>query len=64
MSSNAVRWPDSLWAAVTPPGPDCPELAGAQQADVVIIGGGFTGLSTALHLRAYGIGQLHHYVRP
>jgi glycine/D-amino acid oxidase-like deaminating enzyme len=26
-------------------------LTGAQQADVVIIGGGFTGLSTALHLR-------------
>ncbi|MFN5715415.1 MAG: NAD(P)/FAD-dependent oxidoreductase, partial [Bradyrhizobium sp.] len=51
MSSNAVRWPNSLWAAVTPSGPDCPELTGAQQADVVIIGGGFTGLSTALHLR-------------
>lgn len=51
MSSNAVRWPNSLWAAATPPGPDCPELTGAQQADVVIIGGGFTGLSTALHLR-------------
>ena len=51
MSSNAVRWPESLWAAVTPSGPDCPELTGAQQADVVIIGGGFTGLSTALHLR-------------
>ncbi|MGX1351146.1 glycine/D-amino acid oxidase-like deaminating enzyme [Bradyrhizobium elkanii] len=51
MNSNAVRWPNSLWAAVTPSGPDCPELTGAQQADVVIIGGGFTGLSTALHLR-------------
>ncbi|MCA6120989.1 FAD-binding oxidoreductase [Bradyrhizobium sp. WSM 1704] len=51
MDSNAVRWPESLWAAVTPKGPDCPELTGAQQADVVIIGGGFTGLSTALHLR-------------
>ncbi len=51
MSSNAVRWPNSLWAAATPSGPDCPELTGTQQADVVIIGGGFTGLSTALHLR-------------
>ncbi len=34
MSSNAVRWPNSLWAAVTPSGPDCPELTGTQQADV------------------------------
>ncbi|MCA6106815.1 NAD(P)/FAD-dependent oxidoreductase [Bradyrhizobium cenepequi] len=50
-----VRWPDSLWAAETPVGPDLPELTGAQQADVVVIGGGFTGLSTALHLRAAGV---------
>ncbi|MGY3616742.1 glycine/D-amino acid oxidase-like deaminating enzyme [Bradyrhizobium sp. USDA 10063] len=51
MERPDVRWPDSLWAAVTPPGPGLPELTGAQQADVVVIGGGFTGLSTALHLR-------------
>jgi glycine/D-amino acid oxidase-like deaminating enzyme len=50
-----VRWPDSLWAAVTPAGPDLPELTGIQQADVVVIGGGFTGLSTALHLREAGV---------
>jgi glycine/D-amino acid oxidase-like deaminating enzyme len=50
-----VRWPDSLWAAVTPPGPDLPELSGTRQADVVVIGGGFTGLSTALHLREAGV---------
>jgi glycine/D-amino acid oxidase-like deaminating enzyme len=56
MSNDAtVRWPDSLWAAVTPPGPVLPELIGTQQADVVVIGGGFTGLSTALHLREAGI---------
>lgn len=55
MNSNLVRWPGSLWAAVTSSGPDCPELTGAQQADVVIIGAGFTGLSTALHLREAGI---------
>ena len=50
-----VPWPASLWAAATPPGPDLPELAGTARADVVIIGAGFTGLSTALHLRAAGV---------
>jgi glycine/D-amino acid oxidase-like deaminating enzyme len=56
MSNNAtVRWPDSLWAAVTPPGPALPELIGTQQADVVVVGAGFTGLSTALHLREAGV---------
>src|SRR5205814_6274574 len=50
-----VRWPDSLWAAATPSGPDLPELIGAQQTDVVVIGAGFTGLSTALHLREAGV---------
>ena len=37
------------------PGPDLPELTGTQQADVIVIGGGFTGLSTALHLREAGV---------
>jgi glycine/D-amino acid oxidase-like deaminating enzyme len=55
MSDTNVRWPASLWAAVTPPGPDLPELTGAQTADVVVIGGGFSGLSTALHLREAGV---------
>src|SRR5882724_11425707 len=50
-----VRWPDSLWAAATPPGPDLPELVGTAEADVIVIGGGFTGLSTALHLREEGV---------
>ena len=55
MNTTNVRWPDSLWAAVTPPGPDLPELIGTQQADVIVIGAGFTGLSTALHLREAGV---------
>jgi glycine/D-amino acid oxidase-like deaminating enzyme len=50
-----VRWPHSLWAAATSPGPDLPELIGTTEADVIVIGGGFTGLSTALHLREAGV---------
>jgi len=55
MSEPTVRWPDSLWAAVTPAGPQLPELIGTAQADVAVIGAGFTGLSTALHLREAGV---------
>ncbi|MGH6707707.1 MAG: NAD(P)/FAD-dependent oxidoreductase [Bradyrhizobium sp.] len=55
MNSAEVRWPPSLWAAATPPGPDLPELIGTEQADVIVIGAGFTGLSTALHLREAGV---------
>jgi glycine/D-amino acid oxidase-like deaminating enzyme len=55
MDTTNVRWPESLWAAVTPQGPDLPELIGAEQADVIVIGAGFTGLSTALHLREAGV---------
>jgi len=55
MKSEDVRWPDSLWAAVTPKGPDLSELWGAEAADVVVIGAGFTGLSTALDLRKAGV---------
>jgi glycine/D-amino acid oxidase-like deaminating enzyme len=55
MGAANVRWPDSLWAAVTPPGPELPRLEGAADADVVVIGAGFTGLSSALHLREAGI---------
>jgi glycine/D-amino acid oxidase-like deaminating enzyme len=51
----AAIWPHSLWAAVTPPAPAFPHLEGTVQADVVIVGGGFTGMSTALHLREAGI---------
>src|SRR5258708_14781327 len=55
MNSVKVQWPPSLWAAVTPSGPDCPELVGTQAADVIVIGAGFTGLSTTLHLCEAGV---------
>jgi glycine/D-amino acid oxidase-like deaminating enzyme len=51
----AVTWPPSLWAEVSPPGPDLPALEGAVSTEAVVVGAGFTGLSTALHLREAGI---------
>ncbi|HWB46391.1 MAG TPA: FAD-dependent oxidoreductase [Hyphomicrobiaceae bacterium] len=51
---DAVSWPPSLWAAVTPPGPSLAPLAGSESCDAVIIGAGFTGLSAALHLARAG----------
>jgi glycine/D-amino acid oxidase-like deaminating enzyme len=55
MVSTDPPWPQSLWAAVTPPGPELPQLIGSAEADVVVIGAGFTGLSAALGLREAGI---------
>ena len=41
----------SLWRATAPESPPLPALKGPVEADVVIIGAGFTGLSAALHLQ-------------
>lgn len=46
---------DSLWKAITPAGPACPPLCGDIDSDAVVIGAGFTGLSTALKLRQAGV---------
>ena len=51
---TAKALPPSLWAATAAPGPDCPPLAGAAEAEVAVVGGGFTGLSAALHLAEAG----------
>jgi glycine/D-amino acid oxidase-like deaminating enzyme len=45
----------SLWAATAPPGPATPPLEGSTTADVCIVGGGYAGLSTALHLAERGV---------
>lgn len=55
MNTGASSLHDSHWAAVTPPGPSHPTLQGEAVTDTVIIGAGFTGLSTALHLAARGV---------
>ncbi len=43
-----------LWEASAPPAPDTTPLRTDLVADVVVIGGGFTGLSAALHLAEGG----------
>ncbi|HEV7326939.1 MAG TPA: FAD-binding oxidoreductase [Bosea sp. (in: a-proteobacteria)] len=55
-ASSSVAWPPSLWAATAQPGPVLGTLEGAIESDVVVIGAGFTGLSTAIHLRESGVG--------
>ena len=45
---------DSWYAASTEPLQPCPRLQGEVEADVCIIGGGYTGLSSAIHLRDRG----------
>lgn len=45
---------DSLWTATAAPSPDRPALLGQAEADTVIVGGGFTGLSAALQLAEAG----------
>lgn len=53
----APPFPDiaSLWQDTAQPGPVLPRLDGDIRADVVIIGGGYTGLSTARYLAAAGL---------
>ncbi len=43
-----------LWEKTAPPPPATKPLSGEVSADVVVVGGGYTGLSTALHLAEAG----------
>lgn len=47
-------FPPSIWAATAAPRTPAPPLAGEAETDVAIVGGGFSGLSTALHLARRG----------
>ena len=46
---------NSLWAATANETPPCAKLKGEHEADVVVVGGGFAGLSTALHVAEAGL---------
>ncbi len=52
---SGLAMPPSLWAATAPPAPATPPLTESRKADVLIVGGGFTGLSAALHLAEAGV---------
>lgn len=43
-----------VWETTAPPAPNSRALRGAVETDTVIVGAGFTGLSTALHLAERG----------
>ncbi len=45
-----------LWEKTAPAAPPTTALRGDHRSDVVVVGGGYTGLSTALHLAEAGAG--------
>ncbi len=47
-------FPASYYAATRDPAPERPPLRGEVRADVAVVGGGYTGLSAALHLAEAG----------
>ena len=47
--------PKSLWIETAPPLVALVPLGGSTQTEVAIVGGGYTGLSCALHLRERGV---------
>lgn len=49
------EYPDSWYAATIDPGPEAPSLEGEARADVCVVGGGYAGLSAALHLAEAGL---------
>lgn len=49
------EYPPSLYTDTRDPLPAFPKLEGQQVADVAIVGGGYTGLSAALHLAEAGL---------
>lgn len=49
-----TNYPPSYYAASANPAPERPPLKGAAEADICVIGGGYSGLSTALHLAETG----------
>lgn len=55
MSQTPFPLSPSLWAATAAAPPDTQPLAQSTQADVLVVGGGYAGLSAALHLAEQGV---------
>lgn len=53
-NDRSGEYPQSFYASVAKPLAEFPQATGAIRCDVCIIGGGFTGLSSALHLANKG----------
>lgn len=47
--------PETLWHSTARPIPPFPPLTGGAEADLLVVGGGFTGLSAALHAAEAGL---------
>jgi gamma-glutamylputrescine oxidase len=54
MAQQQAHDPESYYTATRNPAPDHPRLLGEAQADVCVIGGGYMGLSSAIHLAERG----------
>ena len=53
-NDRAGQYPASYYAATATPLSQFPPLKGEARADVCVVGGGYTGLSAALHLAQRG----------
>lgn len=51
----AAPLPPSVYAETAVPAPETPPLVGDRRTSVAVVGGGFTGLSAALHLTQKGV---------
>jgi len=54
VSSGSTEHTSSFYAASANPSPERPPLKGEQQVDICIVGAGYSGLSTGLHLAEKG----------
>lgn len=58
LAGEALQFPRSLWVETSAQAQKCEPLRETRDADVAIVGAGFTGLSTAIHLAERGISSI------